>query len=101
MDQVLYKQTLKNAMDSVTDQDTIDQGNFNRRRRTSKQANRTGSDAACMLMVDQLWCWILADDTILTFAAPKEDGDSHGGSYLQADIRTRIYNDVHGFVTNP
>ena len=48
--------------------------------------------------VDQLWLWVLGNDTLLTFAAPKESGDDRGGAYLQADIRQRIYNDVHGFV---
>ena len=49
-------------------------------------------------MVDQLWCWVLAEDLIVTFFNPKERGNEgdDNGSYLQADVLTNIHKAVNG-----
>ncbi|ORY17310.1 cora-like Mg2+ transporter protein-domain-containing protein [Clohesyomyces aquaticus] len=77
---------------------------------------RAKSDAeAKVLMVDQLWAWVIDSKTVTTFFAPKEEfpppkgpapessNESEHSSLLtaktflgQADLRNEIYDDVNG-----
>ncbi|KAL8819732.1 MAG: hypothetical protein Q9223_001889 [Gallowayella weberi] len=50
---------------------------------------------AKVLMVDQLWLWIVDEQTVVTFATPKEKEDD-GGLSDQGDLRENIYKDVNG-----
>ena len=51
--------------------------------------------AAKVLMVDQLWLFVMDNETVVTFAAPKEK-DPNDNEIPQADIKTNIYKDVNG-----
>ena len=51
---------------------------------------------AKVLMVDQLWLWILDDETVVSFAAPKERDEGDNGIYRQGDLARAIYKDVNG-----
>ncbi|KAF2464298.1 uncharacterized protein BDR25DRAFT_346785 [Lindgomyces ingoldianus] len=72
-------------------------------------------DEAKVLMVDQLWAWVIDSDTVATFFSPKEEfpmlkdsvPDSSMESEIssltstkvflgQADLRNQIYDDVNG-----
>ncbi|KAL8824362.1 MAG: hypothetical protein Q9170_008184, partial [Blastenia crenularia] len=49
---------------------------------------------AKVLMVDQLWLWIVDERTVITFATLRErDGDS--GLWEQSDLKDSIYKDVN------
>ncbi len=49
---------------------------------------------AKVLMVDQLWLWILSDDSVITFATPEKNDET--GIALQGDLRENIYKDLNG-----
>ena len=54
-----------------------------------------------VLMVDQLWMWIVDDETIVTFF-PGREADDHRGWSRDGDVRSRIYQDINGdFVSHP
>ena len=56
---------------------------------------KTMSDgAAKVLMVDQLWLFIVDSSTVVTFAAPKEKSDDNPSE--EADLRTLLYKDING-----
>ncbi|KAL8799139.1 MAG: hypothetical protein Q9182_006114 [Xanthomendoza sp. 2 TL-2023] len=50
---------------------------------------------AKVLMVDQLWLWIVDEQTVVTFATPKEK-ENDGGLSDQGDLRENVYKDVNG-----
>lgn len=52
--------------------------------------------AAKVLMVDQLWLWVLDGETVVTFASPKEKDENDGGLWKQADLVGNIYQDING-----
>lgn len=62
----------------------------------SLAARPTGDGAAKVLMVDQLWLWVLDNETVVTFASPKEKEDNDGGLWKQADLTSNIYQDING-----
>ena len=56
---------------------------------------KTMSDgAAKVLMVDQLWLFVVDSSTVVTFAAPKERNDDNPSE--EADLRTLLYKDING-----
>ena len=68
----------------------------------SRQASRTplsqskDDDAAKVLMVDQLWLWILDKGTVVTFATPKEEEKKDRGLSRQGDLLGELYQNVNG-----
>ena len=48
-----------------------------------------------VLMVDQLWLWILDNETVVTFFPGRENDDQDGYS-RQGDVRGLIYQDING-----
>ena len=48
-----------------------------------------------VLMVDQLWLWVLNERTIVTFFPRKEAFFSEGTLYQQGDLHNDIYNEVN------
>ena len=55
---------------------------------------KTMSDgAAKVLIVDQLWIFVVDDETIVTFCSPKEKTDDN---QEQGDVRHNLYHDVNG-----
>ncbi|KAH0533884.1 hypothetical protein FGG08_007498 [Glutinoglossum americanum] len=55
----------------------------------------SGHSTAKMLMVDQLWMWVVGDHTILTFFAPNRPPPQQGANinnlYKEADLYTSVY----------
>ena len=98
-DQVLYKKTrpAKTQPLSTSNPSSMQAHREKRRKRHErKQVKTLDSGTACVLMVDQLWCWVLAEDIIVTFFAPKERDEDDNGSHLQADVLTSILKAVNG-----
>ncbi len=52
--------------------------------------------AAKVLMVDQLWLWILNDQTVVTFAASKEPEQNDGGDSKQGDFCGNLDEEIRG-----
>lgn len=79
------------------------------RRQTSKLPEENSDDALYsaledsrahaqegnVLMVDQLWLWVLDKQTIVTFFPKKEPLFSEGKLYQQGDLHNDIYNEVN------
>ena len=57
-------------------------------------------DAAKVLMVDQLWLWIVDKQTVITFFASKEKEDRDKGLRGEGNLRNEIYRDVNGDYAN-
>lgn len=49
-----------------------------------------------VLMVDQLWLWILDQRTVVTFFANQEATTSEDKLYEQANLHNSIYNELNG-----
>ena len=103
MDQVMFKRTNQAAnCTPASKRSTI--YNFGSRLYTKKSGRSKpqpmkplGKRVAYVLMVDQLWLWILRDDCMLTFASPKEkEEDMPYDLHLQADLRSQVLKDVSG-----
>ncbi|GFF29050.1 hypothetical protein IFM46972_02521 [Aspergillus udagawae] len=87
-DQMLWKRTRKsiNLKDKIGD------------------SVRTDSDSGVpdvfedgkVLMVDQLWLWILDQRTVVTFFPNQEATTSEGKLYEQANLHNSIYNELNG-----
>ncbi|QPH04070.1 hypothetical protein C2857_000713 [Epichloe festucae Fl1] len=48
-----------------------------------------------VLMVDQLWLWVIQSHTVLTFFPKRESDPIEGPLYQQADLRDSIFNEVN------
>ena len=48
-----------------------------------------------VLMVDQLWLWILDNETVVTFF-PGREKDNLEGISREGDVRSLIYQDING-----
>ena len=84
-DQVLYKYT-QSIQEASAEQKTVEKYRARLSRRTQKPKDEPESLPLAVLMVDTLWLWILADDTILTFAPRREsNGESKSFNDYQAD----------------
>jgi len=55
--------------------------------------------SSSVLMVDQLWLWIIDKETVITFFSPRER-DDHEGYSREANIRSLIYQDINGDYAN-
>ena len=53
-----------------------------------------------VLMVDQLWLWIIDEATTVTFFPRKEPLTTDGRLYQQADLRNSIFNEVNADLTS-
>ena len=53
-------------------------------------------EAAKVLMVDQLWLWIIDKSTVVTFFASKEQEDKDSGLRGEGNLRNEIYRDING-----
>lgn len=54
------------------------------------------NDAAKVLMVDQMWLWVIDKQTVITFFASKEKEDNDNGIWREGDLRSEIYQDING-----
>ncbi|KAG8528250.1 uncharacterized protein KY384_007167 [Bacidia gigantensis] len=65
------------------------------------QPNVVGTESHIpkVLMVDQLWMWIVDDATVVTFF-PGRENDNHTGCSREGDVRSLIYQDINGDFAN-
>ena len=103
-DQILYKRTKPDA-------DTQQPKELSMKSKQRLQSSRAAAarqssvpdseDAvAKVLMVDQLWLWIVDNKTVITFFAPKEKEENDGGLWKEGDLRSEIYQDINGDYAN-
>lgn len=86
-DQILYKRTRPYA-----DDDQV--------WKAKQKRKRPFDGAAKVLMVDQLWLWIVDDQTVITFFTSKERERNDNGNSREGDIRSKIYQDINGDYAN-
>ena len=104
-DQILYKRTKADAETSIP-KEPIPKHKYRPppgRRSVAAGANIEANDEAAkssenakVLMVDQLWLWIIDRQTVITFFAPKEKEDNDNGLSREGDLRSEIYQDING-----
>lgn len=97
-DQILYKRT-KADKDNHSSRDTAAKHPKYLGRGASGSSVSPGhanDKTAKVLMVDQLWLWVLDGETVVTFASPKEKDENDGGLWKQADLVGNIYQDING-----
>ena len=51
-------------------------------------------------MVDQMWLWVVDNQTVVTFFTPKEKEESDNGISREGDLRSEIYQAVNGDYAN-
>lgn len=102
-DQVLYKRTKADSDKSRPKEDHKHKYRPLGRRSVAAGANGdlnmdptlTDEDAR-VLMVDQLWLWVIDNQTVVTFFAAKEKDDNDPGLSREGDLRSEIYQDING-----
>ena len=97
-DQILYKRT---KIDADTQQPKELSMKHKSRAAAARQSPMPSTDEADakVLMVDQLWLWIVDNKTVITFFAPKEKEENDGGLWKEGDLRSEIYQDINGDCT--
>ena len=108
-DQILYKRTkagndalppkeskLKHKNRSTARRQSVVAGTFN----DPRDRASSGDEIAKVLMVDQMWLWIIDHQTVVTFFSPKEKEDNDDGLWREGDLRSAIYQDINGDYAN-
>ena len=99
-DQILYKRTKPDA-DTKTKDAPKQSKLHGQRSKFNLQSNPSqDSGAAKVLMVDQLWLWIVDNETVITFFTPKAPEENDHNLSKEADIRSQIYQDINGDYAN-
>ena len=100
-DQILYKRT-KPGADAQAVKDVPKHNKLHGARSSLNLQSMLGlgDGAAKVLMVDQLWLWIIDNQTVITFFTPKEREEKDNGLSREADIRSQIYQDINGDYAN-
>ncbi len=103
-DQILYKRTRTDANASPPKEDEVKQ----KRRFLGREPSATGADTnsrskgvtvdedAKVLMVDQMWLWVIDNQTVITFFTPKEKEENGKDVLRGGDLRNEIYQDIKG-----
>jgi hypothetical protein len=101
-DQVLYKRTKPEVDPQIFKDATTKNKLHTNRSLASRRSGTTNTDefAARVLMVDQLWLWIMDSQTVITFFAPKEKENNDNGLWREGDLRSEIYQDINGDFAN-
>ena len=103
-DQILYKRTKSDADTQQPKESSMKakQRLQTRRAAAARQFLVPDSEDAVakVLMVDQLWLWIVDNKTVITFFAPKEKEENDGGLWKEGDLRSEIYQDINGDYAN-
>ena len=101
-DQILYKRTKPEADPQISKDAIIKNKLHSNRSLASRRSGTTNTDefAARVLMVDQLWLWIMDSQTVITFFAPKEKENNDNGLWREGDLRSEIYQDINGDFAN-
>ena len=100
-DQILYKRT-KPRSDAESSQEPPIMQNLSTRSSARRRHQSSGNDAntAKVLMVDQLWLWIMDNQTVITFFAAKEKEENDNGLSREGDLRGELYQDINGDFAN-
>ena len=101
-DQILYKRT-KRKPEAESSQKPPVKENLSARSSARRRHESSGNDdnTAKVLMVDQLWLWIMDNQTVITFFAAKEKEENDNGLSREGDLRGEIYQDINGDFANP
>ena len=107
-DQVFYKRTKIDMDASPPKEDkTRHKHRFSEQRSVVVGANTDLSNGdipvdedAKVLMVDQMWLWVIDNQTVITFFTPEEKEDSDNGISGQGDLRSEIYQGINGDYAN-
>ena len=101
-DQILYKRTKPDADAQSPKELSMKHKLQSSRAAVARQSQLPNADdtVATVLMVDQLWLWIVDDRTVITFFAPKEKEENDGGLWKEGDLRSEIYQDINGDYAN-
>ena len=109
--QTLYKRTKADVHTLTSKEFPLKEGHWSSAGRRYRAADDTidaaaGVDAAIVdetakvLMVDQLWLWIMDDQTIITFFNSKEKEKDDNGLSREGDLRSEIFQDINGDYAN-
>ena len=95
-DQILYKRTKRKSGVDPSHEHPIRQ-TLSTRSSAGRRNGSGGNDdnAAKVLMVDQLWLWIMDNQTVVTFFAAKEKEENDNGLSREGDLRNEIYKDIN------
>lgn len=101
-DQILYKRTKPEADAPPPKELSMKHKLQSSRAAAARQSLMPNADdgVAKVLMVDQLWLWIVDNKTVVTFFAPKEREENDGGLWKEGDLRSEIYQDINGDYAN-
>ena len=101
-DQILYKRTKHDADAPLHKDLSVKHKLQSSRTAAARQSSLLNANDAVakVLMVDQLWLWIVDNKTVITFFAPKEKEDDDGGLWKEGDLRSEIYQDINGDYAN-
>lgn len=103
-DQVLYKRTKADADAPPPKEEKLK----HKRRPLGRRSVAAGANIdpttgalpvdadAKVLMVDQMWLWVIDNQTVVTFFPPKEKEENDNGLSREGDLRSEIYQDVNG-----
>lgn len=109
--QTLYKRTKVGAYEPLTREPQVKHKQWSSTGRQSVVADAAVNDdgdgdaafndeGAKILMVDQLWLWVLDNHTVVTFFASKEKEKNDKGVWREADLRSEIHKDINGDYAN-
>ena len=100
-DQILYKRTKRKSEAGSSQEPPIKEKPSSRSSVGQKHRSSGNDDnAAKVLMVDQLWLWIMDNQTVITFFAAKEKEENDNGLSREGDLRSEIYQDINGDFAN-
>ena len=101
-DQILYKRTKPDADVPPPKELSMKHKLQSSRAAAARQSSMPNAEdnIAKVLMVDQLWLWIVDSKTVVTFFAPKEKEENDGGLWKEGDLRSEIYQDINGDYAN-
>lgn len=87
-DQMLWKRTrkLEDLIDWLTGDDEL----------PPKSNSQDSIVDGKVLMVDQIWLWVLDQKTVVTFFPKQEGSSSEEKLYAQSNLHSSIYNELNG-----
>ena len=99
-DQILYKRTKRKTGVESSQGPPIKEKLSSRSAGRRNRSSSNDDNAAKVLMVDQLWLWIMDNQTVITFFAAKEKEENDNGLSREGDLRSEIYQDINGDFAN-
>lgn len=90
-DQMLWKRTRKPARLDAQLRDYLEAADDD-----TEDPHRTEFMDGNVLMVDQLWIWIVDSKTVVTFFPNQEATTSEGKLFEQSNLHSSVYNELNG-----